>query len=58
MGEEDAGIWFIGAELMPAPGHSVQQLDSHLVADVEGMEIYHRGDGTRLPVVSSQGDNS
>ncbi|WP_151173849.1 phytase [Pseudoalteromonas ruthenica] len=59
MGEEDAGIWFIGAE--PDAGtraQRIQQLDSHLVADVEGMEIYHRDDGTRLLVVSSQGDNS
>lgn len=35
----------------------LQGVNEQLVADVEGMEIYHAGD-TRYLVVSSQGDNS
>ena len=57
-GEEDAGIWYIGAE--PTAGNKavkLQSVNEQLVADVEGMEIYHANDGRYL-VVSSQGDNS
>jgi len=57
-GEEDQGIWYIGAE--PSAGNKalmLQGVNEQLVADVEGMEIYHAGD-TRYLVVSSQGDNS
>lgn len=57
-GEEDAGIWYIGAE--PTSGNKavkLQSVNEQLVADVEGMEIYH-GDDERYLVVSSQGDNS
>ncbi|OUS72548.1 phytase [Pseudoalteromonas sp. A601] len=57
-GEEDQGIWYIGAE--PTAGNSpvmLQGVNEQLVADVEGMEIYH-GDDERYLVVSSQGDNS
>ncbi|MDN3376913.1 MULTISPECIES: phytase [unclassified Pseudoalteromonas] len=57
-GEEDKGIWYIGAE--PSAGNKalmLQGVNEQLVADVEGMEIYHAGD-TRYLVVSSQGDNS
>jgi len=57
-GEEDAGIWYIGAE--PTAGNKavkLQSVNEQLVADVEGMEIYH-GDDERYLVVSSQGDNS
>ncbi|MCK8095255.1 MULTISPECIES: phytase [unclassified Pseudoalteromonas] len=57
-GEEDAGIWYIGAE--PTSGNKalmLQGVNEQLVADVEGMEIYH-ADDTRYLVVSSQGDNS
>ncbi|ETJ46153.1 phytase [Pseudoalteromonas agarivorans] len=57
-GEEDAGIWYIGAE--PTSGNKavmLQGINEQLVADVEGMEIYH-ADDTRYLVVSSQGDNS
>ena len=57
-GEEDAGIWYIGAE--PTAGNSpvmLQGVNEQLVADVEGMEIYH-GDDECYLVVSSQGDNS
>lgn len=56
--EEDAGIWYIGAE--PTAGNKavkLQSVNEQLVADVEGMEIYHANDGRYL-VVSSQGDNS
>jgi len=57
-GEEDAGIWYIGAE--PTAGNKavkLQSVNEQLVADVEGMEIYHANDARYL-VVSSQGDNS
>ncbi|WP_413401414.1 phytase [Pseudoalteromonas sp. KJ71-7] len=57
-GEEDAGIWYIGAE--PTSGNKavkLQSVNEQLVADVEGMEIYHANDARYL-VVSSQGDNS
>ncbi|TMP72111.1 phytase [Pseudoalteromonas sp. S1609] len=57
-GEEDAGIWYIGAE--PTAGNKavkLQSVNKQLVADVEGMEIYHANDARYL-VVSSQGDNS
>ncbi|AZN32002.1 phytase [Pseudoalteromonas sp. Xi13] len=57
-GEEDAGIWYIGAE--PTSGNKavmLQGINEQLVADVEGMEIYH-ADDARYLVVSSQGDNS
>ena len=57
-GEEDAGIWYIGAE--PTSGNKavmLQGVNEQLVADVEGMEIYH-ADDARYLVVSSQGDNS
>ncbi|MDN3476069.1 phytase [Pseudoalteromonas sp. APC 3355] len=58
VGEEDAGIWFIGAE--PTAGSTpvmLQGINEQLVDDVEGMEIYH-SDKTCYLVVSSQGDNS
>ena len=57
-GEEDAGIWYIGAE--PTAGNKavkLQSVNEQLVADVEGIEIYHANDARYL-VVSSQGDNS
>ncbi|MGO2074162.1 MAG: phytase [Pseudoalteromonas sp.] len=57
-GEEDQGIWYINAE--PTAGSSpvmLQGVNEQLVADVEGMEIYH-ADDARYLVVSSQGDNS
>ncbi|WP_421418626.1 phytase [Pseudoalteromonas lipolytica] len=58
LGEEDEGIWFIGAE--PTAGTQpvmLQTINDMLVDDIEGMEIYHATD-TRYLVVSSQGDNS
>ncbi len=60
MGEEDFGIWFIGAE--PDSGSELTLLDSveqgYLVADVEGLSLYHDASGHGYVVVSSQGDNS
>lgn len=58
LGEEDEGIWFIGAE--PTAGNKpvmLQTVNDLLVDDVEGMEIYHAKDARYL-VVSSQGDYS
>lgn len=57
-GEEDQGIWFIGAE--PDAGEQavmLQAVNEQLVDDVEGIDIYH-GESERLLVVSSQGDHS
>ncbi len=57
-GEEDAGIWYIGAE--PTADNTpvmLQGINEQLVDDVEGMEIYH-GTNARYLVVSSQGDDS
>ena len=56
LGEEDEGIWFIGAE--PNAGSEpvmLQTVNDILVDDIEGMEIYHAKDARYL-VVSSQGD--
>lgn len=58
VGEEAKGVWTLGA--MPNTGtdmHLIAQVDTDLVADVEGMEIYQTDDINWL-VVSSQGDDS
>mgnify|MGYP001812380505 CR=1 FL=1 len=56
VGEEDVGIWSVdlrSGERMP-----FDQIDNGwLVADVEGLDIYH-GDGYRYLLASSQGDDS
>ena len=58
VGEEARGIWAFdlagGAPRLVAPVDGL-----HLVADVEGLDIYHRGEaGGRYLIASSQGDNS
>jgi 3-phytase len=58
VGEEDVGIWRYGAE--PDAGSQRFQVDStdepgHLVADVEGLAIYHARRGTGYLLASSQG---
>jgi 3-phytase len=58
VGEEDVGVWTIGAE--PAAGTQVQlvmPVGDVLVADVEGMGIY-QGKTKNYLVVSSQGNNT
>jgi 3-phytase len=58
LGEERRGVWTV-----PAPGDAPAKLEmimpvgAQLVADVEGMGIYHGRQADYL-VVSSQGDNS
>jgi 3-phytase len=61
LGEEARGIWRFGAE--PDAGDSgslIAEASSSgpLVADVEGLTIARRGDGTGYLIASSQGDDS
>ncbi|MEE3191436.1 MAG: phytase, partial [Pseudomonadota bacterium] len=58
VGEEAAGVWLtsISADNAPDP-KLIIEVDDNLVADVEGMSIYH-GTETSYLVVSSQGDDS
>ena len=58
VGEEAAGVWLtsISADNAPNP-KLIIEVDDKLVADVEGMSIYH-GTETSYLVVSSQGDDS
>ena len=58
VGEEAAGVWLtsITEDNAPEPDLIIK-VDDNLVADVEGMSIYH-GDKTSYLVVSSQGDDS
>jgi len=60
IGEEDVGIWKYGAE--PNKGSNRTQVDStgaggNLTADVEGLAIYHTGDGYGYLMASSQGSS-
>ena len=61
VGEEDIGIWRVGAEPDASTALiSVDTIESNpaLRDDVEGMAIYDLGDGRGYIVVSSQGNNS
>jgi 3-phytase len=60
VGEEAVGIWRYGAE--PDAGSRRIQVDStgeqgHLTADVEGLAIYHAGNGRGYLLASSQGSS-
>lgn len=60
VGEEAVGVWKYDAE--PGGGSARTQVDKtgsggHLTADVEGLAIFYRPDGTGYLVVSSQGNN-
>ncbi|TNC83220.1 MAG: hypothetical protein CSH37_15500 [Thalassolituus sp.] len=58
VGEEAAGVWLTSISENNAPEPDlIIEVDDNLVADVEGMSIYH-GDKTSYLVVSSQGDDS
>ena len=57
LGEEAAGVWVAGARPDGAAPALVIDVGEQLVADVEGMAIYRRGEQAWL-VVSSQGSNS
>jgi myo-inositol-hexaphosphate 3-phosphohydrolase len=60
VGEEGRGIWRYGAE--PGAGSARTLVDGtsggHLVADVEGLALYHAPGGAGYLVASSQGNNS
>lgn len=61
LGEEARGIWKFGAEPdADDAGSLIAEASSSgpLVADVEGLTIARRDDGTGYLIVSSQGDNS
>jgi myo-inositol-hexaphosphate 3-phosphohydrolase len=58
LGEEKRGVWTLSARGdAPAKLSMVVPVGPQLVADVEGMGLYH-GDKADYLVVSSQGDNS
>ncbi|GAA6134138.1 phytase [Oceaniserpentilla sp. 4NH20-0058] len=58
IGEENASVWTLGAEPnAPTSMTMVSQVGVHLTADIEGMEIYTKGDEKWL-IVSSQGNDS
>jgi 3-phytase len=57
--QEDVALWRYGAE--PGAGTTRTQVDavgSRLTADIEGVAIYYRSDGSGYLVASSQGDDS
>ena len=57
--QEDVALWRYGAE--PGAGTSRTQVDAigpRLTADIEGLTIYYRPDGTGYLIASSQGDDS
>ncbi|MEE2749773.1 MAG: phytase [Pseudomonadota bacterium] len=57
VGEEAAGVWLTSISEDNAPDPKlIIEVDDNLVADVEGMSIYH-GTETSYLVVSSQGDD-
>lgn len=61
IGEENVGIWRYGAE--PGDGALRTAVDvtgpsGHLVADVEGLAIYYRSDGSGYLLASSQGNST
>lgn len=58
LAQEDVAIWRYGAE--PGAGTSRASVDTtgaggHLTADIEGLSIYYRPDGTGYLLASSQG---
>ncbi|USX12172.1 phytase [Oxalobacteraceae bacterium OTU3CAMAD1] len=58
LGEEKRGVWTVSARGdAPAKLSMIMPVGPQLVADVEGMGLYH-GDKADYLVVSSQGDNS
>ena len=58
LGEEKRGVWTVSARGdAPAKLSMIMPVGPQLVADVEGMGLYH-GDKRDYLVVSSQGDNS
>ncbi len=60
IGEEDCGVWEIGAEPGdPTPGKLVIRVgENGLKSDVEGLTIYHMPGGEGYLLVSSQGNHT
>jgi 3-phytase len=60
VGEEDTGLWKYGADpRSKAARTSVDSTEAgHLTADVEGMSLWTRPDGTGYLVVSNQGEDN
>lgn len=61
IGEEGKGIWAYGAEPDAGEGRmavDTTDADGHLVADVEGLAIYHAADGRGYLIASSQGNST
>jgi 3-phytase len=60
IGEEAKGVWKYGAEPEDdRPGRLIARVGEHgLKDDVEGLAIYHAGDGKGYLIVSSQGNNT
>ncbi len=59
VGEEDVGIWRFDATGSSTAPVKVAAVDNQqLVADVEGLAVAKRADGSRILVASSQGDNT
>lgn len=59
IGEEASGVWkFPSADPKLATGKLLAKVGSEtgMVADVEGIDVYHGKDGRRILVASSQGD--
>ncbi|MGL1958303.1 MAG: phytase [Colwellia sp.] len=56
-GEEEVGLWSLDLNNQKAKPTRIEVDSDILVADVEGMDLYHAKNDTYL-VVSSQGDNS
>jgi 3-phytase len=59
--EEDVALWKYGAE--PDAGSGRTRVDvvgsgGHLTADIEGLAIYYRGDGSGYLLASSQGSDA
>ncbi len=58
VGEEERGIWAVDLS-GKRPRRLIDGTDgANLVADVEGLDIYHGTDGARYLLASSQGDDS
>lgn len=60
LGEEEYGIWMMPADAGKADERTLidRTGQGHLVADVEGMDVYRDASGQVYLIASSQGDNS
>ncbi|MCT7941017.1 phytase [Shewanella holmiensis] len=58
VGEEDVGIWQFDLTQSPIKGKLIIEAGGPLVADVEGIDLYHKNNDETYLVVSSQGNDS